>query len=95
MNPRLLQIYYVFGGLIILPLAPFLYWQGRRVRKRVGKLPDAAGETIGQFGEYEENLNLLAIGESTVAGVGASSHADALGGQLARFLSLEIGKSVR
>jgi lysophospholipase L1-like esterase len=40
-------------------------------------------------------VNLLAIGESTVAGVGASHHAEALGGQLARFLSLETGKSVR
>ena len=95
MNPRLLQIFYVFGGIIILPFVPFLYWQGRRVRKRVGKLPDAAGETVGQFGEHAEIINLLAIGESTVAGVGASNHAEALGGQLARFLSLETGKSVR
>jgi lysophospholipase L1-like esterase len=95
MNPRLLQTFYVFGGIIILPFVPFLYWQGRRVRKRVGKLPDAAGETVGQFGEHAETINLLAIGESTVAGVGASNHSEALGGQLARFLSIETGKSVR
>jgi lysophospholipase L1-like esterase len=95
MNPRLLQIFYVFGGIILLPFVPFLYWQGQRVRKRVGKLPDASGKTIGQFGEQTETLNLLAIGESTVAGVGASNHAEALGGQLARFLSLETNKSVR
>jgi lysophospholipase L1-like esterase len=95
MNPRLLQTFYIFGGIIILPFVPFLYWQGRRVRKRVGRLPDAAGETVGQFGEHTEIVNLLAIGESTVAGVGASHHAEALGGQLARFLSLETGKSVR
>ncbi len=95
MNPRLLQLYYIFGGIILLPLVPFFYWQGQRVRKRVGKLPDAAGETVGQFGEYKETLNLLAIGESTVAGVGADNHREALGGQLAKFLSLETGKSVR
>ena len=95
MNPRLLQIFYVFGGIIILPLVPFLYWQGQRVRKRIGKLPDAGGETVGQFGDGTETINLLAIGESTVAGVGASNHAEALGGQLAKFLSLATGKSVR
>jgi lysophospholipase L1-like esterase len=95
MNPRLLQIFYVFGGIILLPLMPYFYWQGQRVRKRVGKLPDAAGETVGQFGEQAEILNLLAIGESTVSGVGASSHAEALGGQLAKFLSFETNKSVR
>jgi len=95
MNPRLLQIFYIFGGIILLPLVPYFYWQGQRVRKRVGKLPDAAGETVGQFGEQTETLNLLAIGESTVAGVGATNHAEALGGQLAKFLSLETDKSVR
>lgn len=95
MHPRLLQTFYVVGGIIALPFAPFLYWQGQRVRKRVGRLPDAAGETAGQFGEHTETLNLLAIGESTVAGVGARNHAEALGGQLAKFLSLELKKSVR
>jgi lysophospholipase L1-like esterase len=65
------------------------------VRKRVGRLPDAAGETVGQFGNTAEILNLLAIGESTVAGIGAANHAEALGGQLAKFLSLETNKSVR
>ncbi|MDQ3062930.1 MAG: SGNH/GDSL hydrolase family protein, partial [Acidobacteriota bacterium] len=95
MNPRLLQFFYIFGGIIILPFVPFLYWQGQRVRKQVGRLPDATGETVGQFGEATETLNLLAIGESTVAGVGAKNHAEALGGQLAKYLSLETGKSVR
>lgn len=93
MNPRLLQTLYIFGGILILPFAPYFYWQGRRVRKRVGRLPDAAGETVGQFGEHAETINLLAIGESTVAGVGASNHAEALGGQFAKHLSLELGKS--
>ena len=95
MNPKLLQALYVVGGTIILPLVPFFYWQGQRARKRIGKLPDAAGETVGQFGEHADIVNLLAIGESTVAGVGAKNHAEALGGQLAKYLSLELAKSVR
>jgi lysophospholipase L1-like esterase len=40
-------------------------------------------------------LNLLAIGESTVAGVGAKTHAEALAGQLAKFLSLQTRQIVR
>ncbi len=95
MNPKILQFFYIVGGITILPFVPFLYWQGQRTRKKIGRLPDAAGETIGQFGEHAPILNLLAIGESTVAGVGANNHAEALGGQLARFLSAETDKSVR
>ena len=95
MNPRLLQFLFVFGGIFILPFVPYFYWQGQRVRKRVGRLPDAAGETVGQFGEHAETINLLAIGESTVAGVGAKNHREALGGQFAKYLSLAVNKSVR
>lgn len=95
MNRKLLQFFYVAGGIAVLPFVPFLYWQGQRVRRRVGRLPDAAGETVGQIGDQNEIVNLLAVGESTVAGVGATNHADALAGQLAKYLSLEIGKAVR
>ncbi len=95
MKPKTLQTLYIVGGIIVLPFVPFLYWQGRRVRKKVGRLPDASGATVGKFGEYDETINLLAIGESTVAGVGAKNHTEALGGQLAKYLSLELRKSVR
>jgi lysophospholipase L1-like esterase len=95
MSPIFLQTLYLLGGAIVLPFLPFLFWQGKRVRKKVGRLPDATGETVGQFGNLAETLNLLAIGESTVAGVGAKTHTEALAGQLAKFLSLETRKSVR
>jgi len=95
MKPKLLQALYIVGGIIVLPLVPYFYWQGQRARKRIGRLPDAAGETVGQFGAGAEVLNLLAIGESTVAGVGANNHREALGGQLAKYLSLELDKAVR
>lgn len=95
MKPKTLQTFYVVGGILVLPFVPFLYWQGRRVRKRVGRLPDAEGETVGKIGDFSQTINLLAIGESTVAGVGARNHGEALGGQLAKYLSTEIKKSVR
>ncbi len=95
MKPSFGQLAYLLGGIIILPLLPFLFWQGSQTRKKVGRLPDAAGETSGLFGEATPVLNLLAVGESTVAGVGARSHDEALAGQLAKFLSLGVGKGVR
>lgn len=86
---------YIFGGLAISPLLPFLYAQGKFVRFKVGRLPDAAGETVGQTGTGERVLNFLAIGESTIAGVGARDHTEALTGQFARHLSERTGRPVR
>lgn len=94
MKSKFLQTIYVLGGIVVAPFLPFLVLQGKRTRRRVGRLPDAAGETVGQFGESGEPINLLAIGESTVAGVGAKTHNTALAGQLARFLSFQTQKSV-
>jgi lysophospholipase L1-like esterase len=94
MNLWLMQAIYILGGILILPLAPFLYLQGQYVRRKVGVLPDAAGDVRGKFGAQEESVKLLAIGESTVAGLGARTHETALAGQFARVLSRRIGKSV-
>lgn len=90
-----LQTRYIVGGIVVLPFAPFLYLQSKYVRRKVGRLPDAAGETIGRHGAHEKIINLLAIGESTVAGVGAKTHAEALTGQFAKHLSQKCEKSVR
>jgi lysophospholipase L1-like esterase len=94
MNLWLMQAIYILGGILILPLAPFLYLQGQYVRRKVGVLPDAAGDVRGKFGAQEESVKLLAIGESTVAGLGARTHETALAGQFARVLSRRVGKSV-
>ncbi|MDQ6787320.1 MAG: SGNH/GDSL hydrolase family protein [Acidobacteriota bacterium] len=89
-----LQIRYILGALAISPFVPFLYLQSRYVRRSIGRLPDAAGNRTGKHGARDEFIKLLAIGESTVAGVGASNHAEALTGQFARHLSEAIGKTV-
>jgi lysophospholipase L1-like esterase len=94
MNLILWQIIYVLGGIIILPLTPFLYLQGQYVRRKVGRLPDAGGDTKGKFNHREQNVKLLILGESTAAGVGASTHETGLAGQFARFLGEKIDRSV-
>ncbi len=88
------QAKYVLGGLAVSPFIPFLYAQGRFVRRKVGRLPDAAGPTAGTVGEFEESINFLAIGESTVAGLGAATHAEAFTGQFAKHLSEKTEKTV-
>lgn len=94
MNLFVWQTIYVLSGIVILPFAPFLYLQSKYVRRKIGRLPDAAGETSGKFGAESDTAKLLVIGESTAAGVGARTHETALAGQFARFLSRKIGKSV-
>ncbi len=89
-----LQTKYVAFGAAVLPLTPFLYLQGRYTRLKVGRLPDAEGETVGIAGDGEPDLRLLAIGESTVAGVGAKSHEEALSGRFAGHLSAQTGRTV-
>ena len=88
------QAIYIMGGIFILPFSPFLVWQGKRVRRKVGVLPDAKGAKSGKSGSFDETVKLFVIGESTVAGLGARTHETALTGQFARFLSEKINKSV-
>lgn len=94
MNLIVWQTIYILGGIALLPFAPFLYLQSQYVRRKVGRLPDASGETKGKFGAEKAAVKLLVIGESTAAGVGARTHETALAGQFARFLSAKIGKSI-
>lgn len=88
------QAIYIVGGIIILPFSPFLLWQGKRVRRKIGVLPDAGGERRGRSGAGDAVAKLLVLGESTVAGLGARTHSTALAGQFAAFLSEKIGKQV-
>ena len=94
MNLFIWQTIYFAVGTLILPFAPLLYLQGQYTRRKIGRLPDAQGEISGKSGEGKEIVKLLAIGESTVAGVGARTHETALTGQFSRHLSRKIGKSV-
>ena len=94
MNLFIWQTIYILSGITLLPFAPFLYLQGQYTRRKVGRLPDAEGETIGKTGNQNKTAKLLSIGESTVAGVGARTHETALTGQFAKHLSLKIGKTV-
>jgi len=88
------QTKYVVAAALIMPFAPLLYLQGRLTRRRVGLLPNAAGSTSGVKGDANQAAELLVIGESTVAGLGAQTHETALAGQFAQQLHERIGKGL-
>jgi lysophospholipase L1-like esterase len=76
------------------PLAPWLAWQGWRTVRRVPRLPSAA-DVDGVVPGPGPELRLLALGDSTAAGVGCETHAEALAGATARALAGRLGRAVR
>ncbi len=79
------------GALAMAVLAPVLLVQARQAVRRAPRLPAASGPVHGIAGRAEPARRLLVIGESTAAGVGARTHAQALAGLLAADLSGRLG----
>src|SRR5215472_15030495 len=76
-------------------LLPVLLAQGLWVRLRTTRLPDAAGPSSGTAAGAGAPFDLIVLGESTVAGVGASTHELGLTGQTASALAHRTGRSIR
>lgn len=79
--------------LAVVPVAPVLFVQARRLRRVVPLLPDAALPWHGSVAGPDP-LHLLVLGDSTAAGVGADTQSDALPGSLAAELSQRLGRGV-
>jgi lysophospholipase L1-like esterase len=77
-----------------LALAPLLYVQATRLRKTVPELPEPPGARSGVAGSGAPALRLLVAGDSSAAGVGASTQDEALALPLARALSARLARSV-
>lgn len=84
-----MNIRYVTGAIISIVLLPLMYYQGKRIRGSVPRLPEAEGkEGHCKTSEKSENtLKIIAIGESTIAGVGVDTHREGFTGTLACELS--------
>ncbi|MCU1551609.1 MAG: hypothetical protein JWR36_2169 [Glaciihabitans sp.] len=74
-------------------LGPVLLAQGRRMRRIIPRLPDAAQPWSGAIAG-DDAIRILVLGDSTAAGVGADTQEDALPGNLARALSSEWERGV-
>ena len=81
--------------LLTPPLLPLLLAQGYWTRKRTPRLADASGPLEGITSGDGEPIRLIAVGESTVAGIGAATHQTALTGHLATLLSRHTKRPVK
>ncbi len=82
-----MNIKYLIGKMIAMPLLPIMYFQAKNIRATIPKLPEAKGSTgVVNIGA-QKSLNMLVIGESTVAGVGVENHDEGFSGTLARELA--------
>ena len=77
----------------MIPVAPVLYAQGKRLRRDTPILPPAALPWHGAH-PGPNPLRLLLLGDSTVAGVGAATQQDGLAGNLSRELGERLGRGV-
>jgi lysophospholipase L1-like esterase len=65
------RVQYFFELILLFPFLPCFYFQGKKLRERIIKLPSHAEFLVRKSKGSIQNL--LIIGESTAAGVGASS----------------------
>lgn len=87
------MIRYLLGAICSIPLLPIMAIQGKQIRKKVPTLPPATGPEGSATGGAER-LRLLALGESTIACLGAETHEEGLTGSLAKELARHTGKTV-
>lgn len=84
------------GGLLAakLALGPLLLPQARWLRRTALRLPEATGVRQGRVGSGEVALRLLVVGDSSAAGVGVATQAQALALPLAQLLSERLDAAV-
>jgi lysophospholipase L1-like esterase len=82
----------LFGSLALLPL---VIAQGNRTRRRVPCLPPAMPPHHGSVPGVGKPIRLLAIGESTVCGVGLASGDESVAATTARALTRMTGRPTR
>ena len=88
------QLKYLIGILCSLPLSPILYLQGKQIRAKVPSLPEASGTEGVTNSNQPVDLQLITIGESTMAGVGVKTHAEGFSGTFAKELAAKTKKNI-
>ncbi len=79
--------------LAVIPTGAIVWAQGRRLRRTVPRLPDAAPPWHGRI-DGPNPVRLIVMGDSTAAGVGAATQDEALPGHLGRELAARTGRGV-
>lgn len=84
-----MNLRYYLGAIMSFPLLPLIYYQGKKIKASIPKLPEATGisGSIHVKDPKGNSLRLITLGESTIAGVGVETHEEGFTGTLAKELS--------
>ncbi len=85
---------YVLGAIMVVPLLPVLYFQGKRIRKKIPRLPEASQLTGTSTKNTTKTLRLITVGDSSMAGVGVATHEEGFVGTLANELASKLNANV-
>lgn len=88
------QLRYLIQVPFVLPLLPILYWQGKQIQKKVPRLPEAQQPEGKVKGQNKKTLRVLGLGESTMAGVGVTTHQEGFMGSFAQAITVHTGMGV-
>lgn len=88
------QLLFVIGGIFLLPFLPILYLQGRWIRRRLPVPIAATGSSFGTCAGNGAPLQILIIGESTVAGVGVQHYKQTISAKMASALATLLQRTV-
>ncbi|MFQ3214689.1 MAG: lysophospholipase L1-like esterase [Marivirga sp.] len=91
-----MNIRYTIGAILSFPLLPIMYFQAKKVKNSVPKLPEAEGiEGRSTYSDAaQKTIRMLAIGESTIAGVGVTTHQEGFTGTLANALAEQLHTNI-
>lgn len=89
-----MNLRYTLGAIVTIPLLPIMYWQGKKIRASVPSLPEATGIEGFVDVKSDRTMRILAIGESTIAGVGVATHEDGFTAAFANELATRLHVNV-
>jgi len=78
----------------MIPFLPILYLQGKRVRARTPRLPEAKGNSGSVGLEGDREFRIIFLGESSIAGVGVTHHEEGFAGAFAKELAAKMNATV-
>ena len=90
-----MNLKYTLGAIASVPLLPFMYIDGKRIRSRVPKLPEAQQPQGLVNNGVTKCIDVLILGESTVAGVGVETHEEGFAGTFAKELGDHLNSNVK
>lgn len=82
-----MNIKYFIKVILAIPFLPIMYFQAKAIKAKFPKLPEAEGSKGLAPNVHNKRLRILAIGESSIAGVGVKTHEEGFTGTLARELA--------